>query len=92
LKSKNANNKELSEKLKRCGATITTYNKILSIQKRSGNHSINASTLAEWLKMTPRYARRILNSLTEQGLAEMIGEEAPASKGRPRKIYRVLTE
>lgn len=40
----------------------------------------------------PRDARRILNSLTEQGLAEMIGEEAPASKGRPRNIYRVLTE
>ena len=82
--------KEMSEKLKQCGVTITTFNKILSVQKRAGNHSINAATLAEWLKMTPRNARRILNNLVEQGIAEIIGEEAPTSKGRPRTIYRVI--
>lgn len=85
-------NKEFSEKLKQCGVTITTFNKILSVQKRIGNHSLTASIIAEWLKMTPRNARRILNSLVEQGIAEIIGEEAPTSKGRPRKIYRVSNE
>ncbi|MFK2825762.1 hypothetical protein QYG89_08770 [Bacillus sp. B190/17] len=82
-------NKEISEKLTKCGVTITTFNKILSVQKRTGNHSITAANIAEWLKMTPRNARRILNSLVEHGIAEIIGEEAPTSKGRPRKIYRV---
>ncbi|WP_257350971.1 hypothetical protein [Pseudalkalibacillus decolorationis] len=85
-------NKEISEKLKQCGVTITTFNKILSVQKRMGSHSITASNIAEWLKMTPRNARRILNSLVEEGIAEIIGEEAPTSKGRPRKIYRVKTD
>ncbi|WHY58454.1 hypothetical protein [Peribacillus simplex] len=85
-------NKEISEKLKQCGVTITTLNKILSVQKRTGNHSITASILAEWLKMTPRNARRILNGLVEQEIAEIIGEEAPTAKGRPRKIYRVNSE
>ncbi len=85
-------NKEISEKLKQCGVTITTLNKILSVQKRTGNHSITASILAEWLKMTPRNARRILNGLVEQEIAEIIGEEAPTAKGRPRKIYRVNGE
>ncbi|GLY11884.1 hypothetical protein MKZ02_18955 [Pseudobacillus sp. FSL P4-0506] len=85
-------NKEISEKLTRCGVTITTFNKILSVQKRMGNHSITAANVAEWLKMTPRNARRILNGLVDQGIAEIIGEEAPTSKGRPRKIYRVSME
>ncbi|MGX2959622.1 hypothetical protein JNUCC23_10215 [Peribacillus sp. JNUCC 23] len=85
-------NKEISDKLKQCGVTITTFNKILSVQKRAGSNSITASILAEWLKMTPRNARRILNSLAEQGIAEIIGEEAPTSKGRPRKIYRVNSD
>ncbi|MFK9093532.1 hypothetical protein [Bacillus salipaludis] len=82
-------NKEISEKLKNSGITITTFNKILSVQKRMGNGSITATQIAEWLKMTPRNARRILTGLVEEGIAEIIGEEAPASKGRPRKIYRV---
>lgn len=79
---------EDSQKLKAEGLTVTTLNKILSIQKRMGN-TITAVNVAEWLKMTQRNARRILNALVEQGLAEIIGEEAPSSKGRPRKIYRV---
>ncbi|WP_042355593.1 hypothetical protein [Bacillus rubiinfantis] len=82
-------NKEISEKLKHCGITITTFNKIVSVQKRIGNDSITANQIAEWLKMTPRNARRILTGLVEQNIAEIIGEEAPATKGRPRKIYRV---
>jgi predicted transcriptional regulator len=85
-------NKEISEKLKQSGVTITTFNKILSVQKKMGNHSITAANIAEWLKMTPRNANRILNSLVEQGIAEIIGEEAPTSKGRPRKVYRVSFE
>jgi predicted transcriptional regulator len=82
-------NKDLSEKLKNSGITITTFNKILSVQKRMGNGSITATHIAEWLKMTPRNARRILTGLVEEGIAEIIGDEAPSSKGRPRKIYRV---
>lgn len=85
-------NKEIREKLKESGITITTFNKVLSIQKKMSNHTVTAANIAEWLKMTPRNARRILNSLAEQGIAEIVGEEAPTSKGRPRKIYRVLTE
>ncbi|VEF47200.1 putative transcriptional regulator [Bacillus freudenreichii] len=84
--------KEISNKLKDSGVTITTFNKILSVQRRTGNHSVTTNLLADWLKMTPRNARRILTGLVEQGLAEIIGEEAPASKGRPRKIYRVTAE
>lgn len=84
--------KEISDKLKNSGITITTFNRILSVQKRLGSQSITVANVADWLKMTPRNARRILTSLTDQGIAEIIGEEAPSSKGRPRKIYRVKSD
>lgn len=82
-------NKEISEKLKQAGVTITTYNKLLSVQKAQSNHAITTADVAKWLKMTPRNASRILAGLAEQGLAEIIGEEAPVSRGRPRKLYRI---
>ncbi len=84
--------REISDRLKESGVTITTFNKILAVQKRTSNHSVTTNLLADWLKMTPRNARRILTGLVEQGLAQVIGEEAPSSKGRPRKIYRVVVD
>lgn len=82
-------NKEVSEKLKKAGVAITTFNRIVSVQKNLGNLSITANDIALWLKMTERNARRILNSLVEQGLIEMIGKESPQTRGRPRQIYRI---
>jgi DNA-binding MarR family transcriptional regulator len=81
--------KAFSDRLKQAGVTVTTYNKLLSVQKKLGQQSISAGDIAEWLGMTQRNARRILHELEVHGLAEMIGEEAPASRGRPRKIYRI---
>ncbi|KMY53314.1 hypothetical protein AC623_04340 [Bacillus sp. FJAT-27231] len=82
-------NKEIGDKLKQSGVSITTFNKIMAVQKSLGRKAITASEIAEWLKMTQRNARRILTDLTKVGIAEEIGEEAPTSRGRPRKIYRV---
>ncbi|GIN21742.1 MAG TPA: hypothetical protein DEO65_19540 [Bacillus bacterium] len=82
-------NKEVGVKLKESGVSITTFNKIISIQKNTGRHAVTANDVAVWLKMTERNARRILNDLTKTGFARIIGEEAPSSRGRPRKIYRV---
>lgn len=82
-------NKEIIEVLKKAGVTISTLNKLISVQKNIGQNSISAADVAEWLGMTERNARRILGDLAECGLAEIIGEEAPASRGRPRKIYRI---
>ncbi|USG66918.1 hypothetical protein NDK47_06375 [Brevibacillus ruminantium] len=83
-------NKEMSLLLRKAGVTITTYNKILSIQKNLGKNSISSTEIAEWLGMTQRNARRILSDLEQSGLAELTGEEAPASRGRPRKVYRLV--
>ncbi|GAA0429386.1 hypothetical protein GCM10008983_02160 [Lentibacillus halophilus] len=79
---------EMNEKLENAGVSIMTYKKMLSVQRNSGNHSLTALIVSEWLKMTERNARRILNSLVNHDLAEIIGKET-AQAGRPRQIYRI---
>ncbi|EGQ26908.1 hypothetical protein HMPREF9372_1106 [Sporosarcina newyorkensis 2681] len=77
------------EKLKECGVSITSFNKIMSVQRNLGKHTITAFDVADWLKMTERNARRLLNNLTNAGIAKIVGQEAPATRGRPRNIYQV---
>lgn len=81
--------KEISESLKKAGVSITTLNKIISVQKALGQNYISSTDMAEWMGMTQRNARRILSDLAEHNIIEQIGEETPTSRGRPRKIYRV---
>lgn len=85
-------NKQISDKLQKAGVTISTYNKILSVQKNISQNSVTSAGIAERLKMTQRNANRILNDLEKQGLATIIGEESPVSRGRPRKVYRILND
>ncbi|PIC57976.1 hypothetical protein CSV80_06635 [Sporosarcina sp. P12(2017)] len=80
---------EIGNKLKECGVSITSFNKIMSVQRNLGKHAITAADIAEWLKMTERNARRLLNNLTNAGIAKIIGQEAPATRGRPRNVYQV---
>ena len=68
---------------------ITTVNKLLAAISKIDKDAIAADDLAMYLAITPRSARRLLSTLVDQGLAEVIGEEMLA-KGRPRKLYKVL--
>ncbi|PIC64103.1 hypothetical protein CSV79_08595 [Sporosarcina sp. P13] len=80
---------DIGNRLKECGVSITSFNKIMSVQRNLGKHAITAADIAEWLKMTERNARRLLNNLTNAGIAKVIGQEAPATRGRPRNVYQV---
>lgn len=52
-------------------------------------NKFSANELAQYLQMTPRSARRILNELEMTGLAKVVAEESPRQTGRPRKIYQL---
>jgi hypothetical protein len=79
--------KDISEKLTKAGINISTFNKFLAIQDKIG--PVSSVNISELLGMTPRNARRILSNLEQHGMAEIVGEEAPTGKGRPRKIYKI---
>lgn len=80
---------EVIEKLKRAGVSAAAFNKIVTVQDRLGKRSVSAADLASWLDMTQRNANRLLAELERSGLAQIVGEEAPSPKGRPRKLFRI---
>lgn len=82
------NDQEIMAKLKTSGISVKTFNKVAALVRRMGWDSFTAKDLAVQLQMTERNARRIMTELSEAGLADSIGEEAPGVRGRPTKIYR----
>lgn len=82
---------ELIEKLRKGKISIKTYSKIEALVQRMGWDNFTAADVAVQLSMTKRNAQRIIASLCELGLAEHDGEEAQSTRGRPSKIYRLLT-
>lgn len=84
--------KELLTLLNKAGVNISTYNKIIYIQNSFTNNTVSTASVSEWLNMTQRNARRILTGLEKEGLAQLIGEEAPSNRGRPRKTYRLTSK
>lgn len=75
--------------LHQAGVGVGNFHRILSLQQRSSTKTITALSVAEALQMTTRNARKILSSLEAVGLAEIVGQETPAIKGRPRNIFRI---
>lgn len=82
-----------SEKLQKISQqtalSVTTLSKLEAILKKMGKTEINAHELAQYMQILPRSARRILMELEEKELAQVVGEESPHPRGRPRKIYRI---
>ncbi|QFG00267.1 ArsR family transcriptional regulator [Psychrobacillus glaciei] len=70
--------------------SVTTLHKLKSIMKKRLKEEISASELAQYMQITPRSARRILNELEENRLALVVAEESPRTTGRPRKVYKLL--
>lgn len=70
--------------------SVTTLSKLESIMRKIGKREIDAQELAKHMQILPRSARRILTDLEEKELAQLVAEETPNPRGRPRKIYRIL--
>ncbi|MFB5087826.1 ArsR family transcriptional regulator [Psychrobacillus sp. PGGUH221] len=70
--------------------SVATLSKLESILRKTGKTEINAHDLAQHMRIMPRSARRILTELESKGLAQVIGEDNPHPRGRPRKIYQII--
>ncbi|QRG68903.1 ArsR family transcriptional regulator [Brevibacillus choshinensis] len=70
--------------------SVLTLSKLDSILKKRRSQEINAHELAQYMQILPRSARRILMELESNGLAQVVGEESPNPRGRPRKVYRII--
>ena len=57
-----------------------------------GPHVVDAETAGRLLGVTSRTARRLLRSLAEEGLAWPLPPSRIPQPGRPRQLYRLMTE
>jgi len=69
--------------------SVLTLSKLDSILKKRKTRDISAHELAQYMQILPRSARRILMELEAKGFAQVVGEESPNPRGRPRKVYRI---
>lgn len=83
-------NEVLIEKLEKGNISVKTYKKILAIIQKMGWDDFTTKDLATHLEMTERNVRRIVTEMCEVELAQCIGKEAYATRGRPSKLYRLL--
>lgn len=85
-RSEDENLLELAEK---CKVSIITLNKISALLDNLEKDTITANDIADSLNITLRSGRRILSNLEEAKLAEVVGEEQPSGRGRPRQIFKI---
>ncbi|OIK14695.1 hypothetical protein BIV60_11140 [Bacillus sp. MUM 116] len=81
--------KDFLEKLEQGNVSVRMYSKLAAIVRRLGLRSFTTKEIATHLRLDERNVRRMVTGLTEVGLAEYMGSEGSASRGRPSKIYRL---
>jgi hypothetical protein len=81
--------KDFMEKLKKAKISVKNYNKLYALVNRLKLNDFTIKDLTTHLYWDESNARRIVVSLCEVDLAEIIGEESYSSRGRPSKIYRL---
>jgi hypothetical protein len=83
-------NEVLFEKLKKGNISVKTYKKISALIHKMKWDYFTTKDLATHLEMTERNVRRIVTDMCEVDLAQCIGQETYATRGRPSKIYQLL--
>lgn len=88
--SSRTQNELLIEKLKQGNISVKTYKKIVALIQKMGWSDFTTKDLATHLEMTERNVRRIVTDMCKVDLAQCIGQETYAARGRPTKIFRLL--
>ncbi|KAB2338040.1 transcriptional regulator [Cytobacillus depressus] len=86
LRSMNQKILSISEKT---AISVSNLSKISEFVKFRNFNSFSSNDLANYLELSKRSADRLLKKLLDNEIAEIIGEEQPYQKGRPRSIYKI---
>ena len=78
---------DVSEIAKRCGLSVMTIQKIITILHNVGSDKITTQELASRLDTTIRNANRIMLNLCKGGVAAPVYTQATHSRGRPIQVY-----
>lgn len=78
--------REISEKTSLSPVYIS---KLKNLMEKLDKNFLDTITVKDYLGISERSARRILNTLVESGVGEVKYTESRAKTGRPRKIYEI---
>jgi hypothetical protein len=78
---------QLSEQTNLSAVTLT---RLLSLVKQQNQANISVHHVAKAFDISLRSARRLLQQLETCGLAEVVGEEQPPGRGRPRQLFQII--
>ena len=71
------------------GLSPVYISKIRALTEKNNKRLLDASLVADYLNLSVRSARRILNVMSETGYAEKKYTESKATTGRPMQIYEM---
>lgn len=71
------------------GLSVNTIQRIMDAAEVLGSREMTSQDLAHTLQVTVANANRFLNTLAENGLADVLARKKHQGKGRPSKIYRL---
>ena len=74
----------------RAGIGVGTLGKILALANNAEQGHLTAAGVARNLDITRRSARRLLDALARAELAEECGKEQIGTRGRPRRLFRLV--
>jgi hypothetical protein len=74
---------------KKTGISVSNVSKIVEFLNFRNFDHFSANDLSDYLHLSKRSAERMLKKLLDHHLAQIVGEEQPYQKGRPRSIYKV---
>lgn len=80
------------ETLTKHNYTATIPLKIYRYVKLKQINQFGSDIITNLLKNTDRNTRRILSDLEKMGLLELVSEESVGKRGRPKKVYKIVTE
>ncbi|AOV06788.1 hypothetical protein [Sporosarcina ureilytica] len=84
------NDKNFINTLKKENINLKHYIETFALVKKSGVNEFTVKDISTQLARDERNTRRFIESLCEAGLAECIGHESLQTRGRPRRIYKLM--
>ncbi|MEB3100969.1 hypothetical protein [Ferviditalea candida] len=81
--------KGVLEQVDNVGVSATVFNRLMEAIHQTGAE-FTANDLAAYLNITLRSTRRLLKQMEEAHVIEVIGQESLHTKGKPRRVYRLL--
>lgn len=85
-----SNDKKIIEISDKTGLSCESIAKIMSISKVRQSKVYDAKEFADYLDISERSARRILNKIVDTGYGEIYAKESTAGVGRPKHIIQLF--